>query len=55
MVSQACTAGVKCVDELSRMTCRSPPRDVWHVHLGVKLENVQRRLRKNSFRTFVPG
>ena len=31
----------------------SYPRDVWYVRLGVKLENVQRRLRKNSFRTFV--
>jgi SAM-dependent methyltransferase len=31
----------------------SYPRDVWYVRLGVKLENTQRRLTKNSFRTFV--
>jgi SAM-dependent methyltransferase len=31
----------------------SYPRDVWYVRLGVKLENAQRRLTKNSFRTFV--
>ena len=31
----------------------SYPRDVWYVWLGVTLENGQRRLRKNSFRTFV--
>jgi hypothetical protein len=26
---------------------------VWYVRLGVRLENVQRRLAKNPFRTFV--
>ena len=31
----------------------SYPRDVWFVRLGVILENTQRRLTKNSFRTFV--
>jgi hypothetical protein len=31
----------------------SYPRDVWYVRLGVSLENGQRRLTKNSFRTFV--
>jgi SAM-dependent methyltransferase len=31
----------------------SYPRDVWYVRLGVMLENAQRRLTKNSFRTFV--
>ena len=31
----------------------SYPRDVWFVRLGVMLENSQRRLTKNSFRTFV--
>ena len=31
----------------------SYPRDVWYVRLGVRLENGQRRLTKNSFRTFV--
>jgi magnesium-protoporphyrin O-methyltransferase len=31
----------------------SYPRDVWYVRLGVTLENVQRRLTRNAFRTFV--
>lgn len=31
----------------------SYPRDVWYVRLGVMLENAQRRLTNNSFRTFV--
>jgi len=31
----------------------SYPRDVWYVRLGVRLENGQRRLGKNSFRNFV--
>lgn len=31
----------------------SYPREVWYVRLGIKLENAQRRLMKNSFRTFV--
>jgi magnesium-protoporphyrin O-methyltransferase len=35
----------------------SYPRDVWYVRLGVKLENAQRRVKKNAFRTYVhpPG
>jgi SAM-dependent methyltransferase len=31
----------------------SYPRDVWYVRFGVMLENAQRRLMKNPFRTFV--
>jgi magnesium-protoporphyrin O-methyltransferase len=31
----------------------SYPRDVWYVRVGVVLENAQRRLTKNPFRTFV--
>jgi magnesium-protoporphyrin O-methyltransferase len=31
----------------------SYPRDVWYVRVGITLENAQRRLTKNSFRTFV--
>jgi SAM-dependent methyltransferase len=31
----------------------SYPRDVWYVRLGVLLENVQRRLARNPFRTLV--
>lgn len=31
----------------------SYPRDAWYVRLGVMLENGQRRLAKNPFRTFV--
>jgi SAM-dependent methyltransferase len=31
----------------------SYPRDVWYVRVGVQLENGHRRVRKNSFRTFV--
>jgi tRNA1(Val) A37 N6-methylase TrmN6 len=31
----------------------SYPRDIWYVRLGVMLENAQRRLTKNPFRTFV--
>jgi SAM-dependent methyltransferase len=31
----------------------SYPRDVWYVRLGVLIENGQRRLARNSFRTFV--
>ena len=36
-----------------RCLALSYPRDVWYVHLGVMLENGQRRLAKSSFRTFV--
>jgi magnesium-protoporphyrin O-methyltransferase len=36
-----------------RCLALSYPRDVWYVRLGVRLENGQRRLTKNSFRTFV--
>jgi SAM-dependent methyltransferase len=31
----------------------SYPRDLWYVRLGVLLENAQRRLTKNPFRTYV--
>lgn len=31
----------------------SYPRDVWYVRLGIKMENAQRLLTRNSFRTFV--
>jgi len=31
----------------------SYPRDVWYVRVGVALENLQRRVAKNPFRTFV--
>jgi tRNA1(Val) A37 N6-methylase TrmN6 len=31
----------------------SYPRDIWYVRFGVRLENAQRRLTKNPFRTFV--
>ena len=31
----------------------SYPRDLWYVRLGVMLENAQRRMTKNPFRTFV--
>jgi SAM-dependent methyltransferase len=31
----------------------SYPRDVWYVRVGVMLENAQRRVTKNPFRTFV--
>lgn len=31
----------------------SYPRDVWYVRHAVRLENLQRRLTRNSFRTFV--
>lgn len=36
-----------------RCLALSYPRDVWYVRLGVTLENWQRRLTENSFRTFV--
>jgi magnesium-protoporphyrin O-methyltransferase len=36
-----------------RVLALSYPRDVWYVRLGVTLENAQRRLTKNAFRTFV--
>jgi hypothetical protein len=36
-----------------RCLALSYPRDAWYARLGVGLENGQRRLRKNSFRTFV--
>jgi SAM-dependent methyltransferase len=38
---------------VGRCLALSYPRDVWYVRLGVMLENGQRRLTKNSFRTFV--
>lgn len=36
-----------------RCLALSYPRDMWYVRLGVSLENGQRRLTNNSFRTFV--
>jgi SAM-dependent methyltransferase len=36
-----------------RSLALSYPRDVWYVRFGVKVENAQRRLTKNPFRTFV--
>jgi magnesium-protoporphyrin O-methyltransferase len=36
-----------------RCLALSYPRDAWYVRLGVRLENGQRRVRRNSFRTFV--
>lgn len=36
-----------------RCLALSYPRDVWCVRIGVSLENGQRRLTSNSFRTFV--
>lgn len=36
-----------------RCLALSYPRDVWYVRLGVRLENAQRGLTTNSFRTFV--
>ena len=41
------------LDHAEEWLALSYPRDVWYVRLGVILENAQRRLRKNSFRTFV--
>jgi magnesium-protoporphyrin O-methyltransferase len=36
-----------------RCLALSYPRDVWYVRLGMALENGQRRLARNDFRTFV--
>jgi SAM-dependent methyltransferase len=36
-----------------RCIALSYPRDVWYVRLGMMAENAQRRLTKDSFRTFV--
>ena len=36
-----------------RCLALSYPRDVWYVRLGMMVENGQRRLTGNSFRTFV--
>lgn len=36
-----------------RCLALSYPRDVWYVRLGIRLENAQRRLTRNAFRTFV--
>jgi hypothetical protein len=41
------------VRHADRCLALSYPRDVWYVRLAVNLENAQRRLTKNSFRTFV--
>lgn len=41
------------LDHAEEWLALSYPRDVWYVRLGVMLENAQRRLTKNPFRTFV--
>jgi len=41
------------LDHAEQCLALSLPRDVWYVRLGVMLENAQRRLKKNPFRTFV--
>jgi magnesium-protoporphyrin O-methyltransferase len=41
------------VRHAERSLALSYPRDVWYVRFGVMLENTQRRLKKNPFRTFV--
>jgi len=41
------------VEHAERCLAVSYPRDVWYVRLGMMLENGQRRLTRNSFRTFV--
>ena len=41
------------VRHAERFLAMSYPRDVWYVRLGVKVENAQRRLTRNPFRTFV--
>jgi len=41
------------VARAERCLALSYPRDVWYVRAGMALENGQRRLARNSFRTFV--
>ena len=41
------------VGHAERCLALSYPRDVWYVRLGIMLENGQRWLARNSFRTFV--
>jgi magnesium-protoporphyrin O-methyltransferase len=41
------------LEHAERCLAISYPRDVWYVRLGMMLENGQRRLTRNSFRTFV--
>ena len=41
------------IGHAERCLALSFPRDVWYVRLGMMLENGQRRLARNSFRTFV--
>ena len=44
---------VAAVGHAERCLAMSYPRDVWYVRLGMMLENGHRRLKRNSFRTFV--
>jgi SAM-dependent methyltransferase len=41
------------VRHASRYLALSYPRDVWHVHAWVGVQNLARQLRRNPFRTFV--
>jgi magnesium-protoporphyrin O-methyltransferase len=41
------------IDHAERCLALSYPRDVWYVRAAVMLENSQRRLARNPFRTFV--
>jgi hypothetical protein len=41
------------LEHAERCLALSYPRDVWYVRLGMTLENGQRRLARNNFRTFV--
>ena len=41
------------VRHADRYLALSYPRDVWYVRLGMRIENAQRWLTRNSFRTFV--
>lgn len=41
------------LDHAEQCLALSFPRDLWYVRLGVLLDNAQRRLTKNPFRTFV--
>jgi magnesium-protoporphyrin O-methyltransferase len=41
------------VRHADRQLALSYPRDVWHVRVWVRLQNLARKLRRNPFRTFV--
>jgi tRNA1(Val) A37 N6-methylase TrmN6 len=41
------------LEHAERCLAMSYPHDRWYVRLGIMLENVQRRLSRNSFRTYV--